>query len=530
MNTMPHFLQPVSFDRALEILTNSMWSTMMITGLFFAIFLSLFLIIKVGRSISAESADVGPVEMSFILSFSGIRYLHNHVRHHLFETPLISRRRYSSLSTSWLPRILKRASFSYQNGDIFSEENGLTLSGEKGRRNSSSSSDSHTSRISSISSKSKRLSVPHIHLLRNMYNTTPKPSIQPSVETFALPKNISRRNTSPNLSISADLPLNNTNLDKIDRETSDNQVQLRNNDGTSFLIESKSLLMIDDEENIEVPISSQSNELKNNLETKLMTIIEEENLEGLEDTESIFGEIQYDISEVETDEEEDDKNQTECETALESVDSINIESQSALSQSNIDLAPPKASSFRSAYFNYLPESIFGYSTNILKSSAPELSAADGSNAPPGFSKRSASHDVTNSSASVFSNTVNDEFNNHQPLYARRRTENSKTLSETSKSFLPFNLPVFSPSLNGSDSEPNRSNTASPCLSDLQNTVDLFAPINWNFSTSDQSEALRRSWDTTEDDENFEVQSKTTARSNSSTIRQKSTFSSLFEGY
>lgn len=528
MSNLPHFLQPVSSDRALDILTNSMWSTMMITGIFFMSFLFVFLSIKVGQSIGIESTETGPIEISFLFSFSGIRYLHNHVRHHLFETPLLPRRRFSSLSTSWLPEFLKRASFTARNSDIFSEENGLTNFAEKGRRNSSVFTDSHNSRRSSASYKSKRLSVPHIQAPRNV-NTGSKQNLQPTAVSNPPNKTISRRNTLPNLSLSTELSVTNENTENIITETTECQVQL-----------------VETGENIKTAHLSISNEMRHtestkeeakiSIETKLMPIIEEESLDELDDNESLFGDIQSDISDsISEDFETINEKRVEGATIQESSESVNIASQTPkLSQIGIESSSPKSSSFRSAYFNYLHESIFGYSTNTLRTNTttPVSPPIDSFSAPPGFSKRSASHDLTNSTRNDgFSNVISDGFNNHQPLYARRRTETSKMLSAAAKSFLPSSTSSISTNLGDSDSLPNRSNTASPCLNDLQNTDDLFAPINWNFSSSEQSEALRRSWNAAEEDERIETVSKTSNDSISSTSRRKSTsFSSLFEGY
>ena len=540
MTSLPHVLQPVSSDRALDVLTNSMWSTMMITGLFFMSFLLVFLSIKVGQSISAESIDIGPIEFSFLFSFSGIRYMHNHIRHHLFETQLVPRRRFPSLSISWLPGILKRASFTYRSRDIFSEEIGLSLGAEKSRRNSPSLADSHTSRRSS-SSKSKRLSVPHIHVPRNANSTStgPKPIIQPTVMTNDSPKTISRRNTLPNLSISTNLLANNNNniTEKKIQDIPKYQIQATKNDDNPPLRDNIiSLSIIHEEEFTEVLDSPQNEEKMIIMESKLMPVIVEENLDELEDSDSLFGGIHSDISDTSIEEDTNiDTKEVKSETIQGSSESIKIVSHSpSSSQLSHESSSPKPSSFRSAYFNYLPDSIFGYSTSILKSNTvPGSLPVDTISAPPGFSKRSASHDLTNSATNEFSNILNEGFNNHQPLYARRRTETSKVLSEAAKSFFPLNMPSFSTTINKSDSEPNRSNTASPCLSDLQNTDDLFAPINWNFSTSEQSEALRRSWNAADEEEKSETQPKTAIDSSATTtaIRRKSTsFSSLFEGY
>lgn len=527
MTALPHFLQPVASDCALDVLTNSMWSTMMITGIFFIFFLLVFLSIKVGQSIGAESIDIGPIELSFLFSFSGIRYMHNHIRHHLFETQLLPRRRFSSLSISWLPGILKRASFTFssRSRDVFSEENGFALGAEK-RRNSSSLADSHARRSSS-SSKSKRLSVPYIHAPRNSNNTNTgtKPIIHPAVMAKDSPKTISRRNTLPNLLANK----NNIITENPIQDIPGYQIQISKKDGYPPLRDDIVLPIIQ-EDLTDILVSSQ-NEEKIIIESKLMPVIEEENLDELEDNDSLFGDISDSFIEEGT---KIDVEEFKCQIIQGSSESSTIVSHSSTSsQLSPESSSPKPSSFRSAYFNYLPDSIFGYSTSILKSNTvPESLPTDTFSAPPGFSKRSASHDLTNSATNEFSNSLSEGFNNHQPLYARRRTETSKMLSEATKSGFPFNMPLFSTTINKSNSKPNRSNTASPCLSDLQNTDDLFAPINWNFSISEQSEALRRSWDAADEDENSKTESKpATDSSGTAAFRRKSTsFSSLFEGY
>lgn len=526
--SLPHFLQPVYSDRALEVLTSSMWSTMMVTGIIFSLFLFVFLGIRVGRSIGAESTDTGPLEISFLFSFSGIRYIHNHARHHLFETPLIPRRRFSSLSAPWLPGFLKRASFTSRNSDIFSEENGLSSASEKGRRNSSFVNDPNSNRKSSASSKSKRLSVPHIQVPRNANNAVAKPS--PTIEINTSSKLISRRNTLPNLPIPTALPAEDNKVKLISEKTV-NQTQIGNIDDTSVLQTQTSVSIICEQVPVERANPVQKEEPKIHKEVKLMPIIEEESLDELEDDLSVFGDIISDDSELLT---ESHKNYDTVNDDYVSVEEstkpiINLSQSPNFSEVSSETASPKPASFRSAYFNYLPESIFGYSTSTLKTSMTSGSPPkDSFSAPPGFSKRSASHDFSNRVENGFSSGIGDEFTNHQPLYARRRTETSKILSEAAKSFLPFNLPSFSSNSITSDSPPNRSNSASPCLSDLQNTDDLFAPINWNFSSSDRSQALRRTWDAAEEEEKLESRSKS---NDGSSYKLKSTsFSSLFEGY
>ena len=204
----------------------------------------------------------------------------------------------------------------------------------------------------------------------------------------------------------------------------------------------------------------------------------------------------------------------------------------------LEQSSPKPTNFRSSYLNYLPESIFGYSTGLSKNFSPTTniaSASDSSSAPPGFTKRANSQDIKN-----YSGTSSHNFSSHQPLYARRRTETANILTDSAKSFFPFDLTskfqvITSGFSEASRSSPNRTNTSSPCLSDLQNTEDLFAPINWNFSSSVQDDSLRKSWDSIEDDNNsvqyFQGSSyEGNVKRSESKRRQSISFSSLFDAY
>lgn len=510
---------------------------MMVTGVIFTSFLFLYLGIKVTKSIDIESSDVGPVEISFLLSFSGIRYMSNHVRHHLFETPLTPRRRFSSLSTSWLPQFLKRTSLSFRSTDILLEEGGSTVI-EKGRRNSSFQLDSQTSRRSSTSSKSKRLSVPNVQTNRTPSSSgiNTKENVRPDKEIIPV-KHLSRRNTLPNI------PVPTVNSDYMSNVGTNEDapvsppLPILENKSQS---ENISLSVISEEEITEVPEKVNLIESTFSYEDdSRMPVIEEEEdiVDEVEYCESEFSEIISEISSSASDNEDASNEESSPNIATESKSlPINVEPQSSISP---ETASPKPSSFRSSYFNYLPEYIFGYSTGITKNITTSSSIATEINeAPPGFSKRSASHDYSNAtSTDHFTDTTND-FNYHQPLYARRRTETSKGLSEAAKPFIPLNfVPAFKSFQSKSEEasmSPNRSNASSPCLIELQNTDDLFAPINWGFSNSDQTEELRKSWDSVNANENYSEASLNSNSRISETDTKKrnpfSSFSSIFDGY
>ena len=506
-------------------------------------FLFLFLGVKVGHSIGTESVETGPVEISFLFSFSGFRYIHNHVRHHLFETPLLPRRRFSSLSVSWFSEIIKRASFSARGTDIFADEDGNTVIPEKIRR-SSTSVDSHGSRRSSVASKSKRLSVPHINSNRNNISSVPPSPPQTSPEKKnGVPKVISRRNTLPNISLNSE-PSKTYIEGRADVHEIATVPQVRIDLIQSSMI-SNSLNTIAEEEHTEELESQmiESEEISTNIPL-IHNVDKEENndvVNNSDECESVFGDIiteESDISSISEDEPETDEEvMTEDESQNKNLptEAINIVKKSSVSnQAQTDQiseqpSSPKPSSFRSSYFNYLPESIFGYSTGLNKTNN------DSNSAPPGFTKRSASHDFSNSNSTSTSNHPNEPFNNHQPLYARRRTETSHILPDTSKSFFSFDLTSKFQAISNSFSEistalPIRSNTASPCLSDLQNTEDLFAPINWNFSNSDQTDSLRKSWESIEEENDEAIMHNRNVKTSESKRRPSTTFSSLFDGY
>lgn len=556
MKEYSHFMHSVASDHALEILANSMWSTMMITGLFFMSFMFLFLSVKVGHSVGIESVETGPVEFSFLFSFSGIRYIGNHARHHLFETPLLPRRRYSSLSVSWISEFIKRASFSSRSGDIFSEEDSTHIP-DKSRRNSAST-DSHASRRSSITSKSKRLSVPHITSIRNN-NPVSIHSIPQTLpdKNDAPPKVKFRRNTLPNISLTSKSTIG-------DKSEAQNLILVQK-DNINLLDTrsvSSNLNTIIEEEPTD---DYESSNLKpNDIDTNSPTVSSNDHQEDinrmsdLEECESIFGDIITDDSDVnsileekeegegEVEKENINYDETEAKEIKISSNPINIV-QNLFNQPPVDKcleqSSPKPTSFRSTYLNYLPESIFGYSIGLSKNYSPTTKHPTPINpvsAPPGFTKRSTSHDFNGTNTTDYSGPFNDNFSSHQPLYARRRTETFCTVSDVSKSSLhPIDLKSKFQSISGSFSEastgsPNRTNTSSPCLIDLQNTEDLFAPINWNFSSSDQSDSLRKSWDSIAEEESVKSfpgsSYEDEVKKSDSNRRQSTSFSSLFDAY
>ena len=98
--------------------------------------------------------------------------------------------------------IIKRASFSARGTDILRMRTVIQLSLKKFV--SSTSVDSHGSRRSSVASKSKRLSVPHINSNRNNISSVPPSPPQTSLKKNDVPKVISRRNTLPNISLNSE--------------------------------------------------------------------------------------------------------------------------------------------------------------------------------------------------------------------------------------------------------------------------------------------------------------------------------------
>ena len=520
-------VRPVAYDHALGVLTNSMWSTMMITGVFFVSFLLIFLSFKVFYSIGTASSEKGHVDIAFLFSFSGIRYINNHVRHHLFETPLLSRRRFSSLSVSWFPNFFKRSPLSFRDRDIFAtfpaEE--LCAPVEKIRKNNSSS-ETNNARRYSTSSRLKTQNNENRHL------KIPQSQI-PAVETKNNPSKILRRNTMPNIIMNT-VPIQKNELILIKSEL---EAQPSTQKNTDFYVDhSRNILNSVKKEcsfQIEETGISKSKIEKENI---LKTIIEEK-VGEIEECSSNFDGI---ISENNSSDEDNmlgtvNNNSSE----LSSIQPAQFNMKSGEDSS------AKQASFRSAYFNYLPESIFGYSTGISKginisspSPSPISPPTENLSVPPGFSKRSTSLDYTNSTINNSSNELTDMFSNHQPLYARRRNENFRASSHST--FTPF---IISEQNSNSDYQsltsravndlnPNSRNSSSPCLKDLQNTDDLFAPINWNFTDSKQTEVLRRSWDSLEEEE-INNNQKSNLNNEAENFEPRSistTFSSLFAKY
>ena len=534
-----HFIHSVASDHVLDVLTNSMWSTMMITGIFFMSILFLFLSFKVGHSIRVESGETGPAEISFLFSISGIRYIGNHVRHHLFETPLLPRRRFSSLSISWFSEIIKRTSFSSRSRDIFSVED-TTYFPEKTRRNSASS-ESHGSRRHSVTSKSKRLSVPHISTNSNR-NSAPT-TTHSTPKTFSDKNNsslqvISRRNTLPNISINPEYSrIRSADKIEIHKHTDAQQARI---DFLEISTISSNLNTIIEEEPTESDEKNNAESLFINENSPLSKSNYESDgmVSNLETCESIFGDIITDesdagsiLEEQEVEEDKVDEKIEEINTLSEPVNILQKPSNQVKVDQFFEQSSPKPTSFRSSYLNYLPESIFGYSTGLSKNFSSSSSIAptgDSGSAPPGFTKRSTSHDFTNTTTASYTGSSNDNFSSHQPLYARRRTESSHLFSDTTKSFFPFDFTSKFQAI--SSPNPNRTNTSSPCLSDLQNTEDLFAPINWNFSNEDQTDSLRKSWNSIEEVDQvkyFSGNSYEIDSNSESKRRQAASFSSLF---
>lgn len=529
MLTFPNFVQTVPSVFALDVLVHSMWSTMIITGIIFCSVIFLFLSFKVHSSIKTESSEIGSIQISFLLSLSGFRYLKNHVRHHLFETPLLPRRRYSSLSSSWLSDIVKRMSFSSKSLDIFAKEEVISppLPVEKKRRSSTASTESNSLRRSSSHSKSKRLSVPLNSASPPLTNT-----ITPVIPATQAPTTKShynlRRNTLPSIPVSKDNIFENSS----DVTPSINITNVLTKQSEQEVIISDQSVLASHEEIQHVPIQSSAihQTVTNDSSVNLLSIAEEDEEEAIEESSnaSEFSDesvISGDSS-VLLSESDDDKETVKIHS--EPVPICDIGVSSIIEQDSIVPSSPKTSYFRSSYMNYLPESIFGYSTGISKAiQAPTDSSVS---APPGFSKRSASHDFTHSnSAASYSNvSPTDSFNNHQPLYARRRTETAKTLSHDAEPFISTDIATKYPSFvkkSSTEETPIRTNSSSPCLIDLQNTEDLFAPINWNFSNSSQNDdALRRSWDSLDEEQ-------TTKPTKPESRRQStSAYSSIFGRY
>lgn len=544
MGSIQRLIHPISSENALEVLATSMWSTMVVTGFLFMSCLSVYLSVKVKNSVKSETIDVGPMDLSFIFSVSGIRYFANHIRHHLFETPLLPRRRFSSMSVFWIPRILKRLSFSSRHPNFSYIEPEIS-NFDKTRRNST-----HSDRRNSTS-KSKRQSVPQIlpsaSASRNISNIVLVPNEskvnhQSSSARNAFP---TRRSTLPVLSIPSTL------TDQ--KDTSQLTCTLTQPSNLEFLSNTEqvqvsriSLDSIMEEEIIESTVTeSLIKEVKEKFVEEVVDAVEGQS-ELIFGSSSDFGDIISDASETPVSESVLEEVEAEAEVQVEMIDepkdrmskSIDIK-QKPESQLKFDSSSPKNHTYLSSYFNYLPESIFGYSkTASTKATESQAASEISSTPPPGFSKRSASHDYSSSPLQTqHQPDLNNEFNDHQPLYARRRTETFKKLTESAKAYNAFNAPSFnfqpfeSKSEENLSKQPNRSNSSSPCLVDLQNTDDLFAPINWSYSNADQTESLRKSWDTIiEGDEEVTADSVASPKPIGSEVRKKSSSYSFFGGY
>lgn len=88
-------VRPASTLEMIELLTTSMWCTMIIMGTLVFGWLFLMLAWQVYWSVH-EASKSEPVTLAFLFSIPGLRYLNNHIRYHLFETPLQPRRRFAS--------------------------------------------------------------------------------------------------------------------------------------------------------------------------------------------------------------------------------------------------------------------------------------------------------------------------------------------------------------------------------------------------------------------------------------------------
>lgn len=93
--TLTSLIRSASTLEMIELLTASMWCTMVIMGTLVFGWLFLVLAWRVYWSVH-EASKSEPVTMAFLFSIPGLRYLNNHIRYHLFETPLQPRRRFAS--------------------------------------------------------------------------------------------------------------------------------------------------------------------------------------------------------------------------------------------------------------------------------------------------------------------------------------------------------------------------------------------------------------------------------------------------
>lgn len=87
--------RPATPLELVETLTHSMYTTMLLVGSVIFGTGILYLSWKVFHSIR-EAAYVEPVTLSFFCTIPGLRYLYNHIRHHLWGYPLQPRRRFAS--------------------------------------------------------------------------------------------------------------------------------------------------------------------------------------------------------------------------------------------------------------------------------------------------------------------------------------------------------------------------------------------------------------------------------------------------
>ncbi len=488
-------------DRGLELVAHSMWSTMTVTGVCFLAVLFAFLTVKVGRSVSSEAAMTSvPISVSFLLTFSGLKYIHNHIRHHLFQTPLQPRRRYSSLkrSNSWIqvPGLFRRSSSSTaKEVELLNSSNGGRRSSLSNNNNSNNATSNTTKRHSSI----KRASLP-----TNVY--TESSAITNSVSTSSMDvpssatatikiKSQTRRNTMPSISV-------------LDPSNEPSVVEVIKEPEPTIIEEvQQSIYMIAEEEKEFTGSESSLSE----------TTFSEANSEQLE---LALADLEAEVSKVESiaieDEEEAVVESSYASSARRVSPSIEITKTVPSTTTATSASTGGVSSFRSSYLNYLPESIFGYSTTSIFAKSPD--------APPGFTKRSTSEwslgfaSTTSTSSNAVSNTstagIAKDFtttssttntltnDHHQPLYARKPATSGERESRLTSLFsstrrstfstLNASAPQFVPS-GGEESlslgAPERAATASPRLDELQNTSDLFAPINWNYQESE----MRRAW-------------------------------------
>lgn len=527
MCNLPFLIRPVSSDGALEILANSMWSTMMITGLCFMSFLVVFLTVRVGRTASSET---DPLEISFLFSLAGLRYLNNHVRHHLFETPLLPRRRFSSISTSWFPNFISR-NFA-ANKDLFTEQSARNdTSGQMTRQKRSSSVSDHyhqqTARRASTSlstSKGKRASVSN-NSNSNANNSNSNSNNQHMSENKRVVSTTQsvhvRRNTLPNISLGTVSHASSASSSDNDLKLEDVAIFTTTSTSTPFMISETTR---ETTTNTLQTDTNQDHFRKNiNIPNLAMPAIDEDEEEFSEEfeNESFSEESEDELFETST--KAEDKNEdisTSTSTSTTQSAAISIPTPTSTSASVSGVAASPKSSYKSSYLNYLPESIFGYSTAAITQTKIPPSIVtpkftENLSPPPGYTKRSASHDYSTPVvvATPATTDITEPFVSHlhQPLYARRRTEsyrNTSHFSMASGSSLNASAPHFQPDI-GVDPKvhlPSQAAAAtipksvSPCLNDLNNTADLFAPINWNFTNSEQTEASRRSWSAIEAEE------------------------------